>query len=64
MVEPTSGKRGTERLLWDCATIARVIEHDEPPAAERLREQLGDELTLLLTGIDRSASDERRGHAA
>lgn len=44
----SSPSRGTERLLWDCATIGRSLEADRPPAGARLGAELGDELTGLV----------------
>jgi hypothetical protein len=44
----TSSPRGTERLLWDCATIGRVIEPDRTAARSRLTAEVGEELTKLL----------------
>ena len=46
--ETKSGRRGSERLLWDCATIDRVIEHTLPPATERLTSIVGKELAQFL----------------
>ena len=47
----TSVSRGSERLLWDCATVERVLETDRPSARARLEVELGRDLTrvLLLT---------------
>ncbi len=44
----SSPSRGTERLLWDCATIGRSLEIDRPPVKARLDDELGDELTQLV----------------
>ncbi len=40
--------RGSERLLWDCATIGRSLLVDRPSARTRLEADVGDELTVLL----------------
>jgi len=47
----TSATRGSERLLWDCATVGRVLETDRVSARARLEVELGRDLTrvLLLT---------------
>jgi hypothetical protein len=44
----TSATRGSERLLWDCATIGRAIETDPVSARARLDVELGQDLTRLL----------------
>lgn len=33
---------GLDRLLWDCATVERVIGHQLPSAASRLESELGE----------------------
>ena len=47
----TSSSRGSERLLWDCATVGRVLETDRFSARARLEAELGADMTrvLLLT---------------
>lgn len=40
--------RGTERLLWDCATIGRSLAVDRPSARARLDAEIGEELTRLV----------------
>jgi hypothetical protein len=42
------GQNASERLLWDCATIGRVIELDRPLAAERLAAEVGSDLAAIL----------------
>jgi hypothetical protein len=44
----TSVDRGSERLLWDCATIGRSLVIDRPSARARLEADVGEELTDLL----------------
>jgi hypothetical protein len=44
----TSRTRGTERLLWDCATIGRSLELNRSSARARVHTQLGEELTALV----------------
>lgn len=46
-----SASQGSERLLWDCATVGRVLETDRFTARARLEAELGTEMTrvLLLT---------------
>jgi hypothetical protein len=44
----SSPSRGTERLLWDCATIGCSLEVDRSPAGARLDAELGEELTGLV----------------
>ena len=44
----TSPGRGSARLLWDCASMGRLLDEDRPTASERLRTELGEELTMLL----------------
>jgi hypothetical protein len=48
---PTSSSRGTERLLWDCATLGQVADPGHTSARARLTAELGEDLTrvLLLT---------------
>ena len=47
--------RGTERLLWDCRTVGLAIS-ERPPADERLRDEVGDDLAdLLLAGLTAGA---------
>lgn len=48
---PSSASRGSQRLLWDCATIGRALETDRFSARSRLEAELGEDLTrvLLLT---------------
>ena len=54
MVRPSSvtsastSNRGTQRLLWDCATIGRTLETGRPSARGRLEAELGEDLTQLL----------------
>jgi len=47
----SSGSRGSDRLLWDCATVGRVLEMNRVSARARLETELGRDLTrvLLLT---------------
>jgi hypothetical protein len=47
----SSVSRGSDRLLWDCATVGRVLETKRVPARGRLEGELGRDLTrvLLLT---------------
>ena len=44
----TSTSRGSERLLWDCATVGRVLETRHVSARARLEVELGEDLTRLL----------------
>ena len=44
----TSNSRGSERLLWDCATVGRVLETDRVSGRARLEAELGQDLTRLL----------------
>jgi hypothetical protein len=44
----TSFDRGSERLLWDCATVGRSLAVDRPSARARLEADVGEELTGLL----------------
>jgi hypothetical protein len=45
---PTSVDRGSERLLWDCATIDRSLAVDRPSARVRLEADVGKDLAELL----------------
>jgi hypothetical protein len=61
--------RGSERLLWDCATVGRSIENDRPSARSRLEGELGEPVTQLLLATLREAEpstphDERLWRAA
>ena len=50
--DPSSSvSRGSDRLLWDCATVGRVLEAKRVSARARLEADLGHDLTrvLLLT---------------
>ena len=53
--ESAPSSRGSTRLLWDCATIANMVDNDRPPALERLANEVGPELAAILT---RSPEDE------
>jgi len=44
----TSASRGSERLLWDCATVGRVLESNRASARARLEVDLGHDITRLL----------------
>ena len=44
----TSASRGSERLLWDCATVGRVLESKSVSARARLEVELGHDITRLL----------------
>jgi len=49
----TSGRsgaigRGGKRLLWDCETVGRALEHERDPARTRLEDELGEQVTRLL----------------
>jgi hypothetical protein len=44
----TSFGKGSERLLWDCATVGRSLAVDGPSARARLEADVGEELTGLL----------------
>lgn len=44
----TSQTKGSERLLWDCATIGRSLELDRPSARARLDAELGADVTRLV----------------
>jgi hypothetical protein len=44
----TSFGKGTERLLWDCATIGRSQAVGRSSARARLDADVGEELTSLL----------------
>lgn len=37
-----------ERLVWDCATVGRMLASDQPPATARLAAMLGKDLTRVL----------------
>jgi hypothetical protein len=66
----TSFDRGSQRLLWDCATIGRSLALDRPSARARLESDVGDELTGLLLTMLRGLPQEQdlrrtaRGDAA
>jgi hypothetical protein len=67
----TSHARGSERLLWDCATIGRTLAVDRLSARGRLEGELGGELTQLLLATLREDQPStpheqslRRGDAA
>jgi hypothetical protein len=40
--------RKDERLLWDCATVARFLDSDRPPAQTRLNTKVGENLAQIL----------------
>lgn len=40
--------RGTERLLWDCATVGRMAEPGHVSARDRVEAELGKDLTQLV----------------
>ena len=44
----TSASRGSERLLWDCATVGRTLETKRVSARARLELELGHDITRLL----------------
>jgi hypothetical protein len=46
--ETGTGRGGTERLRWDCATIGAVLERESPSALERLVSEVGPELAAIL----------------
>ena len=46
--ESALSSRGSERVLWDCATIGNMIDNDRPPARERLISEVGEELAAIL----------------
>jgi hypothetical protein len=50
-----STARGSERLLWDCATVGRSIENDRASARSRLEGELGEPVTQLLLATLREA---------
>ena len=43
-----TSSRGSERLLWDCATIGRMADPDHTPARDRVEAELGEDLARLL----------------
>jgi hypothetical protein len=47
---PASERRGTERLLRDCALVGRITEPGLPPARVRLTKELGPKLARRLLG--------------
>jgi hypothetical protein len=50
-----SRRRGTELLLWHCALVPR------PPAADRLSDELGGDLSRrLVAALAPGQPDERR----
>jgi hypothetical protein len=48
VISRSSSERGSERLLWDCATIGRSLAVERPSARARLDAELGEELPRLL----------------
>jgi hypothetical protein len=44
----TSPSRGLERLLWDCETVGKMEQADQPTARARLAADLGEDLTRVL----------------
>lgn len=44
----TPSSRGSERLLWDCATVGRMAEPEHTAARERLAAEVGEDLAQLL----------------
>jgi len=48
--------RSGARLLWDCATVGRVLDANPSPARDRLGAELGEPLTDLLLRTLREAS--------
>jgi hypothetical protein len=44
----TSASRGSERLLWDCATVGRALQTGRTSARARLEAELGQDITRLL----------------
>ena len=48
MTSVSTSERGSQRLLWDCATIGRSLETDRPSARGRLEAELGEDLSRLL----------------
>jgi hypothetical protein len=47
--------KGGQRLLWDCETVGRTLEHEGDPARERLEGELGEHVTQLLLATLREA---------
>jgi hypothetical protein len=53
-----------ERLLWDCATVARFLDSDRSPAHTRVNTELGEQLALfLLTTLQDNAATLAHKHA-
>ena len=51
----STSERGSQRLLWDCATIGRSLETDRASARGRLEAELGEDLIRLLLATLREA---------
>jgi hypothetical protein len=45
---PSPASRGSERLLWDCATVGRVVESNRASARARLEAEMGHDIARLL----------------
>ena len=59
-----TSKQKDERLLWNCATIARFLDSVRPPAQTRLNAELGEQLALfLLTTLQDNAATLAHKHA-
>ena len=56
--------RGTERLLWDCATVGHASGPGHTSARARLDAELGEDLTqvLLLTLREAEPSTAHEEH--
>ncbi len=59
-----SATRGTERVLWDCETVGRVLETSHVSARARPDAGLGEKLTrlLLLTPRESEPSTPHEEH--
>ena len=56
-----SERRGTERLLRDCALVGRMVDLERPPAWHRLEVELGDRLAGQLVAAMRTRLNRDNG---
>ena len=57
----SSERRGTERLLRDCALVGRMVDIERPTAKDRLEAELGDRLARRLVAAIRRRLNRANG---